>query len=191
MLVEASTPKTNNPPISLPKNPPDNNKSIKIFPIFRAQRNVPLQELAEIPSQWGYWDWIGWVEASKNTWNSHNHGSGKWGPGRCVACLQMGYVPLLWLWEEGDLKCSLIFVVTFSWKHQLPGRMMKFSLRSLFFGPGSLKWTANPESWTDSRYLLNHFGEILYWLANVVLGRIFCSKANPFAFSGCHVQLDL
>ena len=25
----------------------------------------------------------------------HNHGSvGKWGPGRCVACLQMGYFPL-------------------------------------------------------------------------------------------------
>ena len=25
--------------------------------------------------------------------SSHNHGSGKWGPGRCVACLQMGYFP--------------------------------------------------------------------------------------------------
>ena len=25
----------------------------------------------------------------------------KWGPGRCVACLQMGYFPLPWLREEG------------------------------------------------------------------------------------------
>ena len=48
--------------------------------------------------------------------------------------------------EEGDLKCSLILVVKFSWKHQLPGRMMKFSLRSPVFFGGAGKLEMNSKA---------------------------------------------
>ena len=43
-----------------------------------------------------------WEGEQPNSY-SHNHGSGKWGPGvlEDVFSLQMGYFPLPWLWEEG------------------------------------------------------------------------------------------